>query len=205
MRLWIRLALAVSVSAFATDAYAQTKASFSRGTGGSIQTELGSGIVVNKGSTLQREWLTLHDPAAQVEIKDTVGVATTYVRDRISGHYEYTAKLRVVPSVDLAAIEVRFLTFDLWGDHGKTLVMNEIEDMPANVEHPLSGQWRVWSENEVSEHYASIAYVSRIRTKDGRVISTDPTPVIEEARKFSKKFTAADLEPKAPTGPAQQQ
>jgi hypothetical protein len=54
------------------------------------------------------------------------------------------------------------------------------------------------SENEMSEHYASIAYIARVRTADGRVIEADPAAAVAEARKFSKKFTPLDLEPKPP-------
>jgi len=196
------LVVAFVASVLAAPGHTETKATtFTRGSGGSIQTKLGGNFVVNKNSSLAREWLTLHDPAMLVDIKDNVGITTVYVGERIGSHYEYSTSLRVVPTVDLAAIELRFLVFDLWGDHVKTLLMDEVEDMKAGEDHPLTGAWRAWTENEISRHYASIAYVSRVRTKDGRVVGADPTPVIEEARKFSKKFTAADLEPKAEQPP----
>lgn len=56
--------------------------------------------------------------------------------------------------------------------------------------------WTVSSENEVEEHYASIAYVARVRLASGRVLEGSTDRVVEEARKFSSKFTPADLDPK---------
>ena len=50
----------------------------------------------------------------------------------------------------------------------------------------------------MSRHYASIAYISRVRTKEGRVVEADSGPIVDEAKKFSKKFTSADLEPPKP-------
>ena len=191
-------AVAIWCGLLASSLYGQEKvsASFTRGSGGSIQTKLGAGIVLNKESTLEREWLTLHDPALPADLVGTVGVKTVYQPDRLRGEYHYNAEVQVKPREALKAIEVRFLVFDLWGGHVRNLALDEIADMPAGVERPLSGAWRVYSENEVSRHYASIAYISRVRTADGRVVEADVAPVIQEAKKFSRKFTAADLEPK---------
>lgn len=56
-------------------------------------------------------------------------------------------------------------------------------------------EWRVYSENDVEQHYASIAYLARVRLADGRVLRASEGPVLAEAKKFSDKFTPADLEP----------
>jgi hypothetical protein len=126
----------------------------------------------------------------------TPGVSTTYTSGRVSGEYYYEAKPSVQAKEDLAAIEIRFLVFNVWGQHVRTLLSDEVADVAAGVTKELSPQWRVLSENEVSRHYASIGYISRIRTKDGRVVDADPTAIVREAQKFSKKFTVADLDPK---------
>ena len=55
--------------------------------------------------------------------------------------------------------------------------------------------WNLHSENEACEHYASIAYVARVRTQNGTVLRADNVLVIEEARKFSSKFDDRGLEP----------
>jgi hypothetical protein len=164
--------------------------------GGSIQTKLSGNIVVNKESTVTREWIALHDSSMPADLVGTPGVTTLYVPDRVRGDYEYQAKVSVQAKEALAAVEIRFLVFDIWGQHVRNLLSDEVADMPAGSTKDLSPQWRVLSENEVSRHYASIAYISRARTQDGRVFEADPAPVVREAQRFSKKFTAADLEPK---------
>lgn len=89
----------------------------------------------------------------------------------------------------------RFLTFDIWGDHSRNLSATDIADMDAGSTKKFDGKWNIYSENEVTEYYASIAYIAQVRTKSGRVIKADPKVVLEEARKFSKKFAEGDLEP----------
>ncbi len=167
-----------------------------RATGGSIQTRLSANIILNKQSSITREWLALHDPNMPADLIGTPGVSTTYTSGRVSGEYYYEAKPSVQAKEDLAAIEIRFLVFNVWGQHVRTLLSDEVADVAAGVTKELSPQWRVLSENEVSRHYASIGYISRIRTKDGRVVDADPTAIVREAQKFSKKFTVADLDPK---------
>lgn len=62
----------------------------------------------------------------------------------------------------------------------------------------VDAAWNLFSENEASEFYASIAYIAKVRTKAGRILASDTAPVLEEARKFSSKFSAEDLEPQKP-------
>lgn len=165
-----------------------------RESGGSIQTPLSSGIVVNKESSLTREWITFHDPLLPADVLGTIGVKTVYESGRVSGDYKYSAKFTIDAREPISAIEVRFLLFDLWGEHIKTLSLSEVADIQGSKE--VSGRWRVYSENEVSEYYASIGFIARVRTQSGRVFQANTIPVLEEARKFSKKFTAESLEPK---------
>jgi hypothetical protein len=167
-----------------------------KASGGSIQTKLAGNIVVNQESTVTREWIALHDPAMPVDLVGTPGVTTAWVPDRGRGEYQYQAAVSVQTKEALAAVEVRFLIFDIWGQHIRNLMADEVVDMPASSTRAMSPAWRVLSENEVSRHYASIAYVSRARTQDGRVFEADPAAVVREAQRFSKKFSAADLESK---------
>ncbi len=161
-----------------------------RASGGSVQINLGYGIILNEGSSLEREWVTIHDPSLPLELIGTIGVVTDY-RDG----YVYRADFDVRATEALSAIEIRFLTFDLWGEHVKTLSETEIVDFEAGEIVELSPRWNLFSENECSEHYASIAYVARVRTSTGQVLYADPTVVIEEARRFSDAFTSEDLSP----------
>jgi hypothetical protein len=191
------LTLAIASSSLAQSPLGKKDVTVTRAAGGSIQTKLSANIVVNKESTLTREWLALHDASMPAELVGTPGVTTVYVPDRVRGEYQYQAAAPVQAKEDLSAVEIRFLVFDVWGQHVRTLLAEEVADIPAGSTKDLSPEWRLFSENECSKHYASIGYISRVRTKDGRVVEADPAPVVREAQKFSKKFTAADLEPKA--------
>lgn len=169
-------------------------ATVTRDSGGTIQTDLGRGVVLNKNSSLTREWIAVHDPALPVKLIGTPGVRTVYVPNRVSGEYQYTARSSVEIKEPIVALSIKFLLFDVWGNHIKTLLLSEVRDMKSATD--VSGDWRVYSENEVSEFYASIAYISHVRTQSGRVIEGAIEPVLTEARKFSRKFTAESLEPK---------
>lgn len=166
--------------------------------GGSIQTDLGYGITINQGSTLKREWITVQDDTIPVEINKTVGVQTVYESEGrySSSGYKYSAEYSITVKEALTAIEVRFLLFDIWGEHTRNLSATEIIDLAAGTTKTFDGKWNVYSENEVAEFYASIAYIAQVRTADGRVMKTNPGNVLDQAKRFSEKFTESDLEPK---------
>ena len=165
--------------------------------GGSIRTNLGYGIVLNKESSLQRVWITIHDDTILADLVGTVGVRTIYESGEqySRGDYKYKDDYTVKTNQDLTAIEVRFLTFDIWGDHLRNLSATDIVDLKSGETRSFDAKWNVFSENEGSEHYASIAYIAQVRTKSGRVIKADLNMVVKEAQKFSARFKASDLEP----------
>src|SRR5258708_38391556 len=107
----------------------------------------------------------------------TVGICTAYVPDQGRGAYQYHAKFSAQASVPVSAFEVRFLTFDLWGQHVRNLVFDDVSDLEPGTKE-FGAQWSLYSENDCSRHYASIAYVSRVRTRDGHVLDADPAPVV---------------------------
>ena len=173
-------------------------ATITKRSGGSIKTKLGYDIVINRNSSLEREWITIHDDSIPADITSHTGVRTTYERgDRSSsGKYRYLAVSSIMAKEPLTAIELRFLTFNIWGDHIRNLSATEIVDMTPGVRESLKWKWNIYSENEVSQYYASIAYIAQVRTKTGRVIKADPRIVLEQARLFSKGITEDDLDPK---------
>jgi len=191
--------LGLSGSVIAQQGVKQTAPSgvtVTRESGGSIQTPLGYGIVLAKGSSLTREFIAIHDNALPVELVGTPGVTTVFKSGRGSGSYEYSANFSIQANDTLSAIEVRFLIFDIWGNHVKTLSASEIVDIKPGVKSDFNGAWNLFSENDAERHYASIAYVARVRTQAGKVIDANPAAVIDEAKKFAKKFSADDLDPK---------
>lgn len=190
----IAAALTVSSSAGAEDG-----PKVRRGSGGSIQTNLGSGIVLNKQSSLQREWIVVDDPRLPVSIRGVTGARTIYKPGKrySSGSYMYAADLDLGVTDDVSAFEIRFVTFDIWGERRRVLSLASIKDL-APGRHKEDAEWRVHSEHETSQYYASIAYVARVRTKSGKVLRANPQAVLAEARKFSEKFSESDLDPSAP-------
>jgi hypothetical protein len=162
-----------------------------------------SGLLQNKESSLKQEWVVIDDPQVMARFLTVSGVTTTY-DSRRSSEYSQSFLYRVrhqwmSGSVPLSAIEFRFLTFNVWGNHGRTLCASYIKDIKPLTKYWEDSEWRLFSENEAWEHSASIGYVARVRTADGKVIEADADLILREAKRFTEKFTEADLEPKAPT------
>lgn len=167
-----------------------------RSEGTSIQTVLSPNIVLNKGSGLKREWFVVRDAAAPATIEAAAGVTVTYKSGErySSGEYQYKSNYVVTTSEPLTAVEVRAQVFDVFGRHLKTLSATEVADLDGKV--PLSGAWRIFSENEASEAYTSVMYVAQARTASGKVYAINSSNLLEQLRKVASKITEADIEPK---------
>ncbi len=159
--------------------------------GGTVNTKLGTDYFTNEESSLTREWVTVHDGSMPADISGTVGVETiNFGRDN-----SYRAEYGVIAKEALSAIEVIFLTFDIWGDYSGAFSATDIVDIEAKTIKKFNDvSWGI-SWKQMTEHYASIAYISKVRTRDGKVIKANPEIVLEQARKFSKKFSEGDLGP----------
>lgn len=192
MRQTIALAMLASASAWAD--VSTTKAD-----GGSVTTVLSSGIAVNDNSTLRREWVVVHDSGLPVDIVGTPGVKTVYERGGryTRGEYEYEAEYTISATEPIAAVEVSFILFDVWGIRTKTLSATDVEDFAVG-EHSLDASWRVFSENEVSEYYASVGYVAAVRTKAGVIFTANTAAVVDVAREYMEDFTDDLLETDPP-------
>jgi hypothetical protein len=176
-------------------------AEVTRISGGSIRTPISQSQVLNEGSSVRRDWIAVKHADLPVQIRDTPGlkVAAESRRGRPPG-FVYTASLDVQATQSIAAIEVRFLTFNIWGLHERTLILTEIKDFPLGGTK-LEGIWNARSARQAGEFHTSIVYISRVRTMDGKVFVADPQPVIDEARKLDPNFTAVDLDPRLPETP----
>lgn len=109
-----------------------------RADGGSITTNLGYGIAVAKNSSLKREWIAIHDPGMPVELEGTPGVATVFIPDGYSNEFRYRSDFTLSAGEAVRAAEVRFLIFNVWGDHVQTLSYEEVLDLPKGGEEELS-------------------------------------------------------------------
>ena len=196
------VATLVSAAFFATTSFGATTTTTADG--GSIQTKLIANIVLNKESALHREWVAVHDDTMPVDLVGSPGVTTIYQSDgsRYSrGNYRYKATYTVRVTQPVVAIEVRFITFDVWGDRTRALRATDVKDF-APGDYPLDAEWNLYSENEASEHYASIGYVAAVRTKTGEIYRADVDAITDAARKYMSDFTSdlLDEDPPASQG-----
>jgi hypothetical protein len=162
-------------------------------TGGSVVTNLGYGIQINKGSTLTRRWFVINDPSCPIRLSGT-GINTVYESTSIGGNYKYKAAGTASATEPVKALEVRFLLFDIWGEHMRTLSDTEISDLTGQVVLKDTGSWNAW-ENDVSEMFTVVSFVSRARKPDGSVWEYDPASVIKEIEKIKISLTEKELAP----------
>ena len=158
-----------------------------RGTGGSMSFDIGYGIIINEGSTLNREWVIVTDK--QLPAKLLSFDVETRLRDR---NWIYDISYQIDVSEYIEAIEVRFIPFDIWGDTGRALSATDIQDFPAG-NHDFSAQWNILSENDAVSHYAMLGYVAQVKLASGEILRANPDAVVREAQKFSEDFSSGDL------------
>ena len=189
-------ATVIAVSVFTDSSFGATTTTAD---GGSIQTKLSANIVLNKESGLRREWVAVHDDTMPVDLIGKPGVTTIYQSGGrySSGGYRYKADYMIRVKEPIVAIEVRFITFDVWGERTRALTATDIRDFTPG-DYSLNAEWNLHSENEASEHYASIGYVATVRTSVGEVHRADIDAVTDAARKYMSDFTSDLLDEDAP-------
>lgn len=160
--------------------------------------ELGFGIVVNEHSTLNRRCYVIRENLP-LEFLGTPRLVAAYEQGRRStrGEFQYQTSSALVSltSEQITAFEARFLVFDVFGRRVKTLSATEIADVGGAETFNRTWRWTIYSENEAAKHFASIAFVSKVRTADGRVHSFDPAAVAHAIRKLGHEIAEDDLEP----------
>ena len=161
--------------------------------GGSVVTKLGYGIKVNDGSTLQRHWYVLNDPSAPVQLSNA-GINSVYRESSIGGDYKYVPVGSITALKPISAYEVRFLLFDVFGDHMETLSGTTLVDLTGDRSIAKDGTWRAW-ETEVSEMLTVVAFVARARTADGRIWEFNPAKLLRTVEQVKVKLTEKELTP----------
>ena len=105
---------------------------------GTIVTNLGYNIQVNKGSSLHRQSHIINDPSWHVKISSSA-ISTKYA----SSAYRFIQDGRATTTGDLTAIEVVSALFDIWGDHMKNLRAASVTDHKAQ-DIPLAEAGAYW-------------------------------------------------------------
>jgi len=159
--------------------------------GCSVVTELGYGIKINKNSSLRRTLVVINDPNCPVQL-DAAGINTEY-SDR---SYSYRPTGTAKATENLSAIEIRYLLFDMFGNHIKTLSGTEVADVASGASIQLKeiGSWRAW-EIEVSKLLTIVSFVGNARTANGRVWKYREKPISEELNKIRLSVTSGVLDP----------
>jgi hypothetical protein len=198
MRTW-----SFAVAATSAIAFAQTGSITAQTIEGTtVETCLGNNICVNKSATLKRVHHFLNNPAMPATCTSVPPVETVYEQSTRSsgGQYLYKASCSIVPDQAIDAYELKFVVFDVFGRHVRTLVADAIRPIASKDSIFVSGTWKLYSENEVGLHHMSIAYISRLKPTTGRVIAADEKVVATAIRKLNSAFEEAQLAPKSPSG-----
>lgn len=178
--------LTVLATALSGDAQAQENCSLPP----SITVDSGQGDNMNRSSSLARESLAILDTDLPINFQRLPAVTTRYV-DR---GYRFRSDVSLYAEADVTALNVRFLTFDVFGERQTTLGATEIVDIATGEQRAFNWQWRTTA-NDAEEHFASLAFVARVRTADGQVHQANYETVLCVAELYALSVTIADLDP----------
>jgi hypothetical protein len=174
-----------------------------RATGGHLgircETWMDSERHINKSSSLRVEWWTVIDESLPIRFAEACGLlvhngANDYPLDLV---YRTTTHL-VCHDQTVTAYEVRFMTFNVWGEHTRTLVAGEVRDIAAGRAFRRQQEWHLYSTDEAEEYCVSLGFVSRVKLESGAVRNADPSYILREAQRLCEKVSEADLESKTP-------
>lgn len=139
--------------------------------GGTMKTDLGYGIGLNKNSSLVRVWYTINDSACPIQMTDS-GVATVYQSERFAGKYLMVPKGAVASQMAVRAFDLTFALFTVWGERNQLLGYSRVLDMEQGAQHTFEGSWTT-TESEVEAFRTSVAFVSRVLKEDETVWTCD--------------------------------
>ena len=137
-------------------------------------------VKLNERSSLHRTWTVLNDPSCPVQLIGA-GIATSYQPSGYSGRYLFRATGSAKTSKTVQALQIRYLLYDVFGTHLRTLSNIEVTDLPAGATYILSesGDWSA-SETEVSQLLTVVAFVAQVRGEDGSVWRYSQKAIEEE-------------------------
>lgn len=182
----VALSWAICGSALAAQKIQMTTAD-----GGSVVTDLGYNIKVNKNSSLHRSWIVLNDPGCPVQLSGA-GIVTSYG----GREYNFRQSGTFTATEPVAALEVRYVLYNVFGEHMKTLSATSVADIATETPQPLPdiGSWSAW-ENDVSELLTAVAFVSNVRTLEGRIWRFQEKGITDELGKIRLSVESGVLDP----------
>lgn len=155
-----------------------------------VDSEHDSGSL-NEDSTLQKEWKAIHDPRMKIDIIGTPGVEVSYHYSSRRGFYHgYIVSYEVRANEDIVAFEIQFALIDIWGNFITNLMDYYIGDIKAGDTYEGHGWYPTTSPDK---YYASIAYISKTRTKSGEIIKYDIKDLLNAIEELGISMNAEDL------------
>jgi hypothetical protein len=155
----------------------------------------------NTRSAMRKEWFFIDDPRLPIAFvgKAFRGIDVIVDPSDPLMSFQYLSNCTlVVRNIAVAALQLRHFTFDIWGDRMATLQGGETVDLAVGDTMEIRHRWMVASSADVDDLYASLTFVSRVRTQDGLVLSADTAYVLREAQRFSETLIEADFTPSSP-------
>lgn len=146
-------------------------------------------------SSLRRDWFVVRDDGAPAAIDGPTGIQVVHGTDERYPFlpFQYRMSYQLNTREPITAVEIRVHVIDVFGRLLKTLSVTELMDFSES--RTFDASWRVWSEQEASDAFASIAYVARARTATGRVYEADRAAILEQVRRVARHIDPIDLEP----------
>ena len=148
---------------------------------------------LNRGSSLIRQYYTVHDPAAPVRLNPASGI--NLFRDRTGG-YLFLLEASVTAKEPVSAIEALCHVFDPFGKLVRTLSGLRVTDVMFEANYTI--EWRALGVRDASEAYASACYVSRARTQAGKVYAIDRAALLPLVQRVGSGVSDAEFEVRPP-------
>lgn len=172
-------------------------------TGETIQDDKEALAVFNPRSGLIREKIAVHDKSMPVDFMGNPTVRAVYKKSDSGkfsdGQYLYRASAMVTSNQDVSATEIRFVLFDIWGNHTATLSKLLVEDVKKGESSAFDAEWETWSSlypvTECLKYSTSVAFIARAKAKDNRVIEANLGNIMQEVRKLYRGLSPDSLQP----------
>ncbi len=158
--------------------------------GGTVVVRSASGIL-NQGSSLKRRWLSVNDLSAPVQLN----------KSGLYPRFDEKEEIHVLmpvgtaqPTQAVSAVEIRYMLFDVWGEHLSTLTTTRMVDTSTTFDLRDGAGWPAW-ENEVAQLVTVVAFVARVRLENGQIWTYDPERLTSEIRSLGLSAVPIQLVP----------
>lgn len=181
----MRYALVIILITAGLPAMAAEKLTLSKANGGNARLS-----EYSPATSLERVWYSINDPSAPAQL-DGAGVTTFFARS----DFRFKGAGQIKAGEDVAAIEIRFLLYGVFGDHLITLSGTRVGDIQKGSSYQLNDmQWNSWG-NDAEEYLTSVAFVARVRMKNGALWNYDPKALVAAVEKASLAAKPEALDP----------